>query len=912
MYSNCLTDFHNFSSTTNINFTSEIKSNNITVGIDLGTDKCCITYQDSIGRPFVITDESNFKISSIIGILNNGLLIGNEISKDFIYDIPIITNLKRLIGHKADSIEALNIAKYNNWVLEMSSESNLIIKINNISYELNYLMCMLLKKLKQIIINSIGENFDCVITVPANFNEGQKNQILEYCKQTNIKCKRLVYEPCSAALAYINYFDPDYNLYDSNNKIIKQKSIINDVNKMNAKDLIESTDSIDSTNLSNSDDVILKRIMVFDFGAGTLDLAIVSCNCLIENEQIEWMAKIESNTGDNNLGGLDIDIALGTYLKNTYPKFAKLLESKNESIKFIIEKIKIKLSNLYMNGKSQSQSLIERYYEQIIVININEYFELLNAHFKHRIIKLLDTLHNDKISKSEIDTILLIGGSCYNPWVNELITEYYKKSIKSYKLNLTDHITTFNLDIKDIGVSLGATCIDKKSNCNQSSLILTESLPLSIGIDTTNNLMCKLIPKNTLIPSTAKKYFTTSEDFQTMIEIKLYQGERDDVRNNFFLGSFCMDNLESLPQGQIVIIVNISVTTDGLIIVEGKVRNTDKYNKKIIINRYDTCPDYKQIEYNVNTFETNDVIFSSIMCKYYELITMLSRLQYNLLDNIACKLESEIISYTINLIWHDLLIVHNLCKQSEKICPNIAQLDKFIQYVEKKLNMTTNNVTIDWTDDSIIILKLNNLIKFIQKHLNHLVSTHQIKTETANSASQIESKYDTLDSNVKLNQLQSISNPTEILSKSERNLLYDIEHKISSITGQTIVKSDLVYIAEIKDLSIMIVNEIDKFETSDVNKLLLLEILDKFESYIDLIVSLKLKFNALTQLEYIQNICMNVVEFNDSCLVESFQQELLNIDIIDESSILKFELFMQKILNFEVDNSSNIFIKSSD
>ena len=92
--------------------------NKKTIGLDLGTDKCCITYQDSIGRPFVITDDKNYKISSIIGLLNNGLLVGNDLSKDNIYDIPIITNLKRLIGHKSTDKEAQLIALYNKWKLE--------------------------------------------------------------------------------------------------------------------------------------------------------------------------------------------------------------------------------------------------------------------------------------------------------------------------------------------------------------------------------------------------------------------------------------------------------------------------------------------------------------------------------------------------------------------------------------------------------------------------------------------------------------------------------------------------------------------------------------------------------------------------------------------------------------------------
>ena len=247
---------------------------------------------------------------------------------------------------------------------------DLILQINNISYTLNYLMCNLLKKLKEIIISNIGENFNVIITIPANFNEGQKNSILSYCTQVDIDCKYLVYEPCSACLAYINYF---------NNKL---------------------------------DDEELRRILVFDFGAGTLDLAIVSCNCIKEDNNIEWMAKIESNIGDNNLGGVDIDIVLKKYIINKYPQISNIQNN------FLIEKIKIKLSTLNLNTKS---TIIEKYYNQIITINLTEYYKLLDDNFKDRIILLLDEIHQSDIQIIDIDEILLIGGSCYNPWIKKLI-----------------------------------------------------------------------------------------------------------------------------------------------------------------------------------------------------------------------------------------------------------------------------------------------------------------------------------------------------------------------------------------------------------------------------------------------------------------------------------------------------------
>ena len=132
----------------------------------------------------------------------------------------------------------------NNWKL-VDNNDDIDIIINNNTYTLNNLMCLLLNKIKQIIIENIGNDFNVIITIPANFNEGQKNRILQYCKQVDLKCNRLLFEPCSAALSYIHYFY-----------------------------------------INSYDEEVLKRIIVFDFGAGTLDLAIVTCNNLIDDDNL--------------------------------------------------------------------------------------------------------------------------------------------------------------------------------------------------------------------------------------------------------------------------------------------------------------------------------------------------------------------------------------------------------------------------------------------------------------------------------------------------------------------------------------------------------------------------------------------------------------------------------------------------
>ena len=816
--------------------------NKIVVGIDLGTDKCCLTYQDSIGRPFIITDDKNYKISSIIGILNSGILVGNEISKDSIYDIPIISNLKRLIGHSSTDPEAKLIASYNNWILEDSNDGNyndLIIIINNQKYCLSNLLCLLLNKIKNIIVSNIGDNFDVIITVPANFNEGQKNAILNYCKKVGLSCQRLLYEPCSAALTYINYLNPDIKT--------------------------------DQT----------QKIVVFDFGAGTLDLAIVSCDCICdedEDNKYEWLSNIEKNIGDNSLGGIDIDIQLANFLYGKFPDFKSKLESNKEPINFIVEKIKIRLSNLYDKSQNQNNnaSIIEVYYNQVLTISLDEYFTILDQYFKSRIINLLDQLHKN-IKINEITDVLLIGGSSYNPWIKLLISNYYNRKIVDYKLTISDHFEQYKLDIKDIGVSLGATCacLGKRMNKYGSVLVLTESLPLSIGIETVSSMMCKILEKNSMIPCSSKQYFTTSEDNQTKIEIKLFQGERDNVNDNFYLGSFIMDNLEPLPLGKIVIIVEVSVTTDGLITVQGKVKNTDKYSKKIIINRYDYNLDYHDIEANIKSYEQNDTIFSNIIKKYYNLTTMLNKLQFNLLDNVSCRVDINVTNQIIGSFWDNLIIIHHLMKQSDKLKNNIDQLTKIINYIQIKLNLSYETKNIDLLEDKTIAIKLDLLIQFIETNHKQLVSAYQIPASDIK-----QDNYDTYDDNTPLNQINSIYNPLEILEESDKSLLYELE---LSGEKENCNKTIVQYLKEIKDLSVMIVNNIGDLGVSDNGKLFILDFIDKYDLYIDYLVKRDMGYNNLDGellLKQLQDVCMMISDIDDK-LIDDLYNQLMDIKIED-------------------------------
>ena len=431
---------------------------------------------------------------------------------------------------------------------------------------------------------------------------------------------------------------------------------------------------------------------------------------------------------------------------------------------------------------------------------------------------------------------------------------------------------------------------------------------MSIGIETINNMMCKILAKDTTIPCSYKKYFTTSEDNQTEIKVKLFQGERDNINDNFYLGSFVMDNLDPEPQGKIVVSINISVSTDGLITIEGKVKNTEKFNKKIIINRYDTKLNENQILNNIKNYELSDHVFNSIIQKYYSLITMLNRLQYNLLDNIITNTEPNVeymkmVQDIFNAFWTDLKSIHKMMSQSDKINPNITQLTKIISNIESKVILEYEEKNIDLTDDKLIINRLDILNKYIEKNLQHLVQTYQIKTDGIDNTI-IETKYDTLENDIKLKQINSISNSTEILDSSEKELLYQVENQIqnakSSYTDNNHnikqTKTNITYLKEIKDLTTILVENIDTFDMNDSNKILILEILDKYDTYVLLIIKKDHNFNAEYHLNKLQQLCLNISNINDDELMENLYTKLEEIKLNSEDeSIKQFENILDQL-----------------
>jgi molecular chaperone DnaK (HSP70) len=464
------------------------------IGIDFGTHYCTVSlYRANSGNLQVL----EYNIPSIIHI-GDEIFIGEDA-----INLKNISYFKRLLCLKENEKYMFNFDFYN-------QNETIYIKTNKGDLSITQIIGLFFSKLKEKIdkkiedcrvsfyetlelahrANCTGCTYSCILTVPAYFNENQRKIIWDAIQLSSLPCTKLLNEPISACIAYFEKYD------DHNNK----------------------------------------NILVFDFGAGTLDLSIVR----MEDEICEVLGIF----GNNNLGGLDINYALMKELNITFEQAEKEKKKK-----------------------------------------IKKYNKIYNKHFKKDIINAIDRVI--QISGGvEIDNIILVGGSSKLIWVQELIKNHLNKDVIDIKNS--------DYDYKDIAVSLGASIHQNKNT--DKSIILIDRLALSIGVKTVDNTFTPIIPRNSIIPISATKVFT-SNDKQVIID--LYQGESSFINENIHIKSFELKNINSENP---VIYITIKVNINGIVEVIAKERFNDTETKIEINNLKDIAPD-KEIQNILNNID---------------------------------------------------------------------------------------------------------------------------------------------------------------------------------------------------------------------------------------------------------------------------------------------------------------------
>ncbi|MES0488821.1 MAG: molecular chaperone DnaK [Leptospirales bacterium] len=488
------------------------------IGIDLGTTNSCVAVMEG-GEPVVVPNSEGGRTTpSVVAFTEKGEVLVGQTAKNQMITNPVntIRSAKRFVGRKFSEVsQEIRLVPY---TLKDSTNHSIVIETREKDYRPEEISARVLQKMKQTAEDYLGYDVDkAVVTVPAYFNDEQRQATKDAGKIAGLDVLRIINEPTAAALAY----------------------------------------GLDQKNKS-------EMIAVFDLGGGTFDISIL--------ELADNVFEVKSTSGDTHLGGDDFDQVIMDWLVEEFKKETSIDVGKDkmaqQRLKEAAEKAKIELSNKETSDINIPFITADSSGPRHLNMNLTRAkFNQLTSHLVEKTLGPCKTALKDAgLNASDIDEIILVGGSTRIPAVHDKVKELFSKE-PNKSVN------------PDEAVAIGAAIQGGVLAGEVHDVLLLDVTPLSLGIETLGGVMTKIIPRNTTIPTKKSEIFSTAADNQTSVEIHVLQGERELARDNRTLGKFHLSEIPGSPRGVPQIEVSFDIDANGIAHVHAKDLKTNKEQK---------------------------------------------------------------------------------------------------------------------------------------------------------------------------------------------------------------------------------------------------------------------------------------------------------------------------------------------